>query len=210
MRVLNLIPSEARLLASRDRCPFLVHCEIVDTGISTNDARLYASNYYPSSSLEEEEEEKKYDDYNHDCMATTVIENEENAMMMGRNGGDNAVMEGLGGGLTLSEVLGAVVNPGSCLIPKELLLSKKMRVVDKNSINVKHDKYFNDNGKEDDDIALPRGGWQGEVDDLSYYQQSSFAHVSHQHDMVQHQMLEQTYEQMSYAPYRQRSVLLIF
>ena len=42
VRVLNIVVPETRLLASRERCPFLVHLEVADTGLEGHDARLYA------------------------------------------------------------------------------------------------------------------------------------------------------------------------
>lgn len=44
MRVVNIVSNKARVLASRERCPYLVHCEVVETGLEGRDARLYASN----------------------------------------------------------------------------------------------------------------------------------------------------------------------
>lgn len=43
VQVLNIVVSEARLLSSRERCPFLVRLEVADTGLEGSDARLYAS-----------------------------------------------------------------------------------------------------------------------------------------------------------------------
>jgi Phosphatidylinositol kinase and protein kinases of the PI-3 kinase family len=43
MRVLNIVSSKSRVLASRERCPYLVHCEVLETGLEGRDARLYAS-----------------------------------------------------------------------------------------------------------------------------------------------------------------------
>lgn len=43
VRILNIVVPESRLLSSRERCPFLVHLEVVDTGLEGHDARLYAS-----------------------------------------------------------------------------------------------------------------------------------------------------------------------
>jgi len=43
MRVLNIVSNKGRVLASRERCPYLVHCEVVETGLEGRDARLYAS-----------------------------------------------------------------------------------------------------------------------------------------------------------------------
>jgi hypothetical protein len=43
MRVLNIVSSKCRILASRERCPFLVHCEVLETGLEGGDARLYAN-----------------------------------------------------------------------------------------------------------------------------------------------------------------------
>jgi hypothetical protein len=42
-RVLNIVVDECRLLASRERCPYLVHVEVAETGLRGNDPRLYAS-----------------------------------------------------------------------------------------------------------------------------------------------------------------------
>lgn len=42
-RVLNIVSDNARILASRERCPFLIHLEVAETGLQGNDARLYAS-----------------------------------------------------------------------------------------------------------------------------------------------------------------------
>jgi len=43
MRVLNIVSNECRLLSSRERCPYMVHMEVVETGLDGSDARLYAS-----------------------------------------------------------------------------------------------------------------------------------------------------------------------
>eukprot|EP00547_Thalassionema_nitzschioides_P007679 CAMPEP_0194218386 /NCGR_PEP_ID=MMETSP0156-20130528/23648_1 /TAXON_ID=33649 /ORGANISM="Thalassionema nitzschioides, Strain L26-B" /LENGTH=1017 /DNA_ID=CAMNT_0038947713 /DNA_START=27 /DNA_END=3080 /DNA_ORIENTATION=- len=43
MRVLNIVSSECRVLDSRERCPYLVHLEVAETGMEGNDARLYTS-----------------------------------------------------------------------------------------------------------------------------------------------------------------------
>lgn len=43
VRVLNIVVQESRILASRERCPFLIHVEVVDTEIDGHDARLYAA-----------------------------------------------------------------------------------------------------------------------------------------------------------------------
>jgi hypothetical protein len=42
-RVLNIVVPESRLLSSRERCPYLVHVEIADSGLEGSDARLYAT-----------------------------------------------------------------------------------------------------------------------------------------------------------------------
>jgi hypothetical protein len=54
MRVLNIVAPESRILASRDRCPFLVHLEVADTGLEGRDARLYASGAYGIGTTVEE------------------------------------------------------------------------------------------------------------------------------------------------------------
>lgn len=43
VRVLNILSSECRLLSSRERCPFLVHLEVADTGMEGSDALLYGA-----------------------------------------------------------------------------------------------------------------------------------------------------------------------
>ena len=43
MRVLNVVEDECRILASRERCPFLIHLEVAETGLRGSDSRLYAS-----------------------------------------------------------------------------------------------------------------------------------------------------------------------
>ena len=43
VRVLNIVVPESRILASRERCPFLVHLEVADTKLEGSDARLYAA-----------------------------------------------------------------------------------------------------------------------------------------------------------------------
>ena len=43
MRVVNIVSSKCRVLASRERCPFLVHCEVLETGLDGSDARLYVN-----------------------------------------------------------------------------------------------------------------------------------------------------------------------
>jgi phosphatidylinositol 4-kinase len=43
MRVLNIVTADCRILSSRERCPYLVHVEVAETGLEGSDARLYAS-----------------------------------------------------------------------------------------------------------------------------------------------------------------------
>jgi len=43
VRVLNIVVPESRILASRERCPYLLHMEVADTQLDGSDARLYAS-----------------------------------------------------------------------------------------------------------------------------------------------------------------------
>jgi len=43
VRVLNILSSECRLLSSRERCPFLVHLEVADSGMEGSDALLYGA-----------------------------------------------------------------------------------------------------------------------------------------------------------------------
>ncbi|CAB9498886.1 Phosphatidylinositol 4-kinase beta [Seminavis robusta] len=43
VRVLNIVVPQTRLLASRERCPYLVRLEIAETGFDGSDARLYAT-----------------------------------------------------------------------------------------------------------------------------------------------------------------------
>jgi phosphatidylinositol 4-kinase A len=41
VRVLNIVVQESKLLSSRERCPFLIHVEVADSGLEGSDARLY-------------------------------------------------------------------------------------------------------------------------------------------------------------------------
>lgn len=43
MQILNIVVPESRILASRERCPYLVRLELVETGLDGGDARLYAA-----------------------------------------------------------------------------------------------------------------------------------------------------------------------
>ena len=43
MRILNIVTPKCRILASRERCPYLVHCEVADTHLGGSDSRLFAS-----------------------------------------------------------------------------------------------------------------------------------------------------------------------
>jgi hypothetical protein len=54
VRVLNIVVPEARILASRERCPFLVHMEVADTNLEASDARLYATGVQNLGSTVEE------------------------------------------------------------------------------------------------------------------------------------------------------------
>lgn len=53
VRVLNIIPDESRILASRERCPFLLQVEVVDSGLEGNDARLYAGGHDIGTTVQE-------------------------------------------------------------------------------------------------------------------------------------------------------------
>ena len=41
VRALRILPSQCRILDSRERCPFLVRMEVFETGLEANDPRLY-------------------------------------------------------------------------------------------------------------------------------------------------------------------------
>jgi hypothetical protein len=41
VRVLNIVPEECRLLASSERCPFLVQMEVLETGLSGSDPQIF-------------------------------------------------------------------------------------------------------------------------------------------------------------------------
>jgi hypothetical protein len=43
VRILNVVVEDCRMLASRERCPYLVHLEVAETGLRGSDSRLYAS-----------------------------------------------------------------------------------------------------------------------------------------------------------------------
>jgi hypothetical protein len=43
VRILNVVVEECRTLSSRERCPYLVHVEVAETGLTGTDSRLYAS-----------------------------------------------------------------------------------------------------------------------------------------------------------------------
>ena len=43
VRLLNIVVEESRVLASRERCPYLVRVEVADTNLRGSDSRLYAS-----------------------------------------------------------------------------------------------------------------------------------------------------------------------
>jgi len=43
VRILNIVVEESRVLASRERCPYLVRVEVADTNLRGSDSRLYAS-----------------------------------------------------------------------------------------------------------------------------------------------------------------------
>jgi phosphatidylinositol 4-kinase len=43
VRCLNIVVPETRILASRERCPYLVQMEVADTNLESGDARIYAS-----------------------------------------------------------------------------------------------------------------------------------------------------------------------
>lgn len=54
-RVLNIVVSESRLLSSRERCPYLVHVEVLETGLEADDVRLYSARSDAVASYEEAE-----------------------------------------------------------------------------------------------------------------------------------------------------------
>jgi len=55
VRALRVLPDMCRVLDSRERCPFLVRMEVVETGLEANDARLYAADVQPGVGLTIEE-----------------------------------------------------------------------------------------------------------------------------------------------------------
>lgn len=55
VRTLRVLPDMCRVLDSRERCPFLVRMEVVETGLEANDARLYAADVQPGVGLTIEE-----------------------------------------------------------------------------------------------------------------------------------------------------------
>lgn len=54
VRCLNIVVPETRILASRERCPYLVLLEVADTDLESGDARLYASGAFGLGSTMEE------------------------------------------------------------------------------------------------------------------------------------------------------------
>lgn len=54
-RTLRVLPDMCRVLDSRERCPFLVRMEVMETGLEANDARLYATAVQPGAGLTVEE-----------------------------------------------------------------------------------------------------------------------------------------------------------
>jgi phosphatidylinositol 4-kinase A len=95
MRVLNVITSECRILSSRERCPYLVHVEVAETGMEGNDARLYASGA-------------------HD-LGTTIGE----TLGMQPNGKEN--FEGTAGGFVFGKALPMYKIPSELLIHNDIL-----------------------------------------------------------------------------------------
>lgn len=43
VRILNIVVEECRTLSSRERCPYLIHVEVAESGLRGNDSRLYAN-----------------------------------------------------------------------------------------------------------------------------------------------------------------------
>mmetsp|Transcript_13241 Transcript_13241/g.19108 ORF Transcript_13241/g.19108 Transcript_13241/m.19108 type:complete len:1142 (-) Transcript_13241:39-3464(-) len=158
-RVLNIVVSECRLLASRERCPLLVQVEVAETGLEGSDARLYGCGANLGATLEE------------------VI--------------------GLG---TAHHAQKGGFSPYR--VPPELLASEveSAAISDAEGDDDDEEEYDKDGIKVDNELAVPRGGWQDE----EFYHDDAFVHPNNYHDLMRQQEFEQLHEQMQQAPPQQQ------
>ena len=178
VRVLNIVVDESVLLSSRDRCPFLMHVEVADTGLRGNDGRLYAAGVHGLGATVEE--------------ALAMSAGAASAKPAGRRHSH--------------EKLYAPYHIPPELLETPLASRGKVGVADTTSQAVEGDvadttsqavegEYSNPTS---DKHSLPRGGWQS--DEATYYPESPHDMYYNPYDVVRQNELEQLHQQMYAEP----------
>eukprot|EP00594_Rhizosolenia_setigera_P008292 CAMPEP_0178955834 /NCGR_PEP_ID=MMETSP0789-20121207/9848_1 /TAXON_ID=3005 /ORGANISM="Rhizosolenia setigera, Strain CCMP 1694" /LENGTH=1081 /DNA_ID=CAMNT_0020637555 /DNA_START=194 /DNA_END=3442 /DNA_ORIENTATION=+ len=201
MRVLNIVSSECRVLASRERCPFLIQLEIAETGLDGGDARLYGaggvdtapSSLSTSSTTAQQQSASKYG---------FGVSLEEVIRLFGSSNNNND--KGEESRLTVNN---GVPPDVSYHIPAELLAGNddlQAFLDDDDDDDDKNNNNNDDDGTDSteststsqDSTSLPRGGWQEPHE--GYYQDYSTMGYNdmNPYDIMRQQELNNLHEQM--------------
>ncbi len=168
MRVLNIIVDESRLLASRERCPYLIHVEVADTGLDGSDARLYAS----------------------DCngLGTTV----EEALGLGSATSATAMQQSRPG--PAYEIPPELLAEPALISPSGQSSNESRDTYD--SVELQTDTVVDDYDSSIS-IPLPRGGWQADDEGVFYPEATGFGHATTPYEeLVRQEEYEQLHQQM--------------
>ena len=171
MRVLNIVVPESRILASRERCPYLVHLEVADTGLEGSDARLYASGAYGIGATVEESLGMNP---RASSSAAAATEHTHNSGMQSYR--------------IPSELLGRPL--------RESALRHSQTVVEEDSDD---DNEESEAEKQTGDVHFPRGGFQSD-EGMFYPPESGDFLYSNPYDMVRQYEYEQLHQEMQPYP----------
>lgn len=174
VRVLNIVTSESRILASRERCPYLVHLEVADTGLEGSDARLYAPGSYGVGTTVEESLGMN-PSASSAAAASTENHHREPAYRIPSELLDNHLLD-------------------------ELLLKKRSKLQG-DSDEDDNDNESESPEKSASEVRSPRGGWQSD-EGMYYPPESSDYMYSNPYDMARQHEYEQLHQEMQPPVYR--------
>jgi len=178
VRVLNIVADESRLLSSRERCPFLIHLEVADTGLEGHDARLYTSGAASTSVGSTVEE----------ALSMNIVSQQSASMPKPQErGGNENLSPNAAYGISQDLVSSTPPQP-----PRKLDLPRGGSLSDQPYSHQPEDQASADFAQ----------GNQDYTSDHSYYPQQqhvSYEHASHQyHDQVGYQSHESNHGHIAY------------
>lgn len=172
VRVLNIVAPESRILASRERCPYLVHLEVADTGLEGRDARLYAPGAYGIGTTVEET--LGMNPSASSAAAAATENHREPAYRIPSELLDSPIVHGL------------------------LVGNKRRQIQDTSNDN---DNRVSTSEKNTGEVHFQRGGWQSD-EGMYFPSESTDYFYSNPYDNVRQHEYEQLHQQMEPPVYQ--------